>query len=231
MYKIKISKNNIKIGSFLVIFITCLVLTIVLKLNWLTLVSCIFGILYIFFLSERSVYNFLVGLVSTLTYTIVAYRAYLYGEVLFYLLFDLPMIFVSFLFWKKHLRKTKVVTRELSHGKKIIIILASVVCVLLYSRFLLFIGGRHVIIDATSTVTTVIATILMALRYREQWFMWIVVYLVSIIMWISAFDILMLIMSISCFAYSFVGYVNWRAEDGKSKQKSENNNEISALGK
>ena len=54
-----------------------------------------------------------------------------------------------------------------------------------------------------------IATILMAKRYREQWFMWIVVYIVSVIMWSTTFDLLMLIMSASCLVSCIIGYINW----------------------
>lgn len=198
------------LSLFSVVFVLCLVLTIVLKLSWLSFVSAIFGILYMVFLSERSVFNFLIGLVSTLTYTIITYNVHLYGETIFYLTFDLPMILISFLFWKNHLENNKVKPREISTRNKIILLVSSLVIIYLYSLFLNLIGGEFVLIDAASSITTIIATILMSQRFREQWFMWVVVYVISIIMWISVFDILMLIMSICCFISSLVGYINWR---------------------
>ena len=57
----------------------------------------------------------------------------------------------------------------------------------------------------------------MALRYREQWFMWIIVYAISIIMWATTFNLLMLIMSICCFISSIIGFVNWTKSANKTK--------------
>ena len=65
------------------------------------------------------------------------------------------------------------------------------------------------VVDSISTVVSFIATLLMAKRYREQWFMWVVVYIVSVIMWATTFDLLMLIMSSSCLVSCLIGYINW----------------------
>lgn len=203
-------KKQIYITIFSLVFLLCFTLTLALNLSWLSFVSAIFGILYIVFLSERSVYNFIIGLVSTLTYTIITYKVQLYGEVIFYLLFDLPMIIVSYLFWKKHIQQTFVKPKELNKYYKIMLFVFALSVVYVYSLFLSFIGGQFVLIDAASTIFTIIATILMALRYREQWFLWVLVYVISVIMWIAVFDILMLIMSACCLLSCIVGYINWK---------------------
>ena len=123
--------------------------------------------------------------------------------------------------WKKHVQKDfRVDSKKLSIKQIIIILLVSCVSVGIYAYILKLIGGQNVVVDAISTGVSFIATLLMALRYREQWFMWIVVYLVSIIMWATTFDLLMLIMSISCFISCFIGFINWtkavKKEDNKS---------------
>lgn len=206
---------------FSLVMITCIVLAIVLKLNWLTAISCIAGILYVVFLSDRNIFNFIIGFISSTTYIIVAFQAKLFGEVIFYLLVDLPMIFISFFMWKKHIGKDlRVESRKLSLKQNLVIITISIVAVLVYARILKVIGGVNVVVDAISTVVSFIATLLMALRYREQWILWVIVYLVSIIMWATTFDLLMLIMSISCFISCFVGYINWSL--GIKKQNSTN---------
>ena len=140
----------------------------------------------------------------------MAFQARLFGEVIFYLLIDLPMIFISFFMWKKHIGKDlKVESRKLSLKQILIILTISIFTVWGYAWFLKLIGGVNVVVDSISTVVSFIATMLMALRYREQWLLWVIVYLVSIIMWATTFDLLMLIMSGSCFISCFVGYVNW----------------------
>lgn len=203
------------------VILACIVLAIVFKLNWITTISCIAGILYVVFLSDRNILNFIVGFISSTTYIIVAFQAKLYGEVIFYLTIDLPMILISFFMWKKHTGKDlRVESRKLSLKQILIIFTISIVSICGYAWILKLIGGVNVVVDAISTVVSFIATILMALRYREQWFLWVVVYIVSIIMWATTFDLLMLIMSISCFISCFAGYISWSL--GVKKQNSTN---------
>ena len=195
---------------FTAVMITCLILTIVLKLDWITLIACISSICYIVFLSDRNLLNFIVGFISSTTYIIVAFNARLFGEVIFYLIIDLPMIFISYFMWKKHMESSfRVNAKKMSSKQTISTILISIIFIVLYSIFLKFIGGINYIVDATSTIVSFIATLLMAKRYREQWFMWIVVYIVSVIMWITTFNLLMLIMSLSCLISCIIGFINW----------------------
>jgi nicotinamide mononucleotide transporter len=190
----------------------------ILHLNWLTLVACLSSICYIVFLSDRNVLNFIVGFISSTTYIIVAFNAKLYGEVIFYLIIDLPMIFISYFMWKKHLESALRVSAKQMNKKQILIaLLISIASVVGYSFLLKSIGGVNYIVDVVSTVVSFIATLLMAKRYREQWFMWIVVYIVSVIMWITTFDLLMLIMSISCLISCIIGYINWSINARKDK--------------
>lgn len=203
------------------VIIACIVLGVVFKFNWITIVSCVAGILYIVFLSDRNILNFIIGFISSTTYIFVAFQARLYGEVIFYLLVDLPMIFISFFMWKKHTGKDlRVESRKLSLKQMFILLISSSVAVVAYALILKVIGGVNVVVDAISTVVSLIATILMAMRYREQWFLWVVVYIVSIVMWATTFNLLMLIMSIACFISCFIGYISWSI--GIKKQTVQN---------
>ena len=50
-------------------------------------------------------------------------------------------------------------------------------------------GGNLPFVDSMSTVVSVVAQILCIKRYVEQWVLWIVVDIVTVIMWIAAFFI------------------------------------------
>jgi len=200
----------INYSFFSLIIIVCIILTIILKLNPLALLSCVAGIMYVVFLSDRNILNFIIGFISSTTYIIIAFQAKLYGEVIFYLIIDLPMIFISFFMWKKHLDNSlRVIARKLSLKQILIIGCMSTICILVYAQILKALGGTNIYVDATSTVVSFIATLLMALRFREQWILWVIVYIVSIVMWATTFNLLMLIMSISCFISCFIGFINW----------------------
>ena len=208
-------KNLSKLQKFNIIFfglviVLCIILTIVLKFSFLALVACISGIMYMAFLSDRNFLNFIIGFISSTTYIIIAYQAKLYGEAIFYLFFDLPMILVSYLFWRKH-HETKftVYPRKLNAKNTTLICIVSLASVVGYGFLLKAMGDVSPFIDATSTVISFIATILMTLRYREQWIMWIIVYVNGILLWVVTFDLLMLIMAICCFISSLLGYISW----------------------
>lgn len=195
---------------FLFVMAACVVLSITMKLNWITLISCVSGIAYIVFLSDRNFLNFIVGFIATTTYIFVSFAAKLYGEVIFYFLVDLPMIFISYFMWKRNVDTTlRVSARKMSLKQIGGVTLISVFAIFVYSLFLKAIGGNNYIIDATSTAVSFIATVLMAKRYREQWFMWVIVYAISVVMWAVTFDLLMLIMSVSCLVSCFIGFINW----------------------
>ena len=195
---------------FGMIVVASFVLTILLHLSYLSFVACATSIIYIVFLSEKNILNFFVGFASSVTYIMVAYTSKLYGEALFYLVVDIPLIFVSFFMWRKHMETKLIVkTKKLSYKSIIIISIISILLTVGYGFILKLVGDVNPFVDALSTVATCIATFLMMTRYREQWIMWIIVYVISIVLWITTFDLLMLIMSISCLISSIIGFIKW----------------------
>lgn len=213
----KLNINKLLLYSSLSIsIIIAIVLTFVYKLDWFNLLVCISGVLYLALLADRNFINFLIGIINVTIYVVVAYKFKLFGEVIFYCFFDLPMAFISYFLWRKHKdTKLTVKSRSLKLSTWLIIVGICSVAVFAYGLFLKFIGGENVFIDALSTVVSTVATLLMAFRYKEQWFMWIVVYVVSIIMWCFAFDVLMIIMSVECTIISILGYVEWKINTKK----------------
>ena len=77
-------------------------------------------------------------------------------------------------------------------------------------------GGNYALVDSASTTLSVIATILMLARYSEQWVMWIVVNIVSVVLWVMALvqgdssAVTMLVMWTAYLFNSTYGYINWR---------------------
>lgn len=215
----KLNINKLLLYSSLSIsIIIAIVLTFVYKLDWFNLLVCISGVLYLALLADRNFINFLIGIINVTIYVVVAYKFKLFGEVIFYCFFDLPMAFISYFLWRKHKdTKLTVKSRSLKLSTWLIIVGVCSISVFAYGLFLKFIGGENVFIDALSTVVSTVATLLMAFRYKEQWFMWIVVYVVSIIMWCFAFDVLMIIMSVECTIISILGYVEWKINTKKQQ--------------
>ena len=66
--------------------------------------------------------------------------------------------------------------------------------ILLYKILLDALGGQGTLLDSASTTISVFANLLMMLRYREQWLLWIIIDIITVIMWILAKDLIMVTM-------------------------------------
>ena len=77
-------------------------------------------------------------------------------------------------------------------------------------------GGNFALIDATSTVLSLIATVLMIARFSEQWLVWIFVNIASVALWVMALmngnqgSTTILVMWSAYLLNSVYGYINWR---------------------
>lgn len=100
---------------------------------------------------------------------------------------------------------------------------ATAVVVLIYWQILTRIGGQLALIDAMSTVFSVIALIMQVARYAEQWLLWIIVNVVSVVMWVlligkDSSAITMVVMWAAYLFNSVYGYYNWKKLAAKNKE-------------
>ena len=127
-----------------------------------------------------------------------------------------PMQFVGIYMWKKNKSDDgEVESKALTAKQKLMLTLVSFVAIVIYSLFLKFLGGNIPLIDATSTVLSVIAMILMVKQYLEQWYLWIIVNTVSIIMWVISLrqgsgEFATLLMWILYLLNSLYGLYKWK---------------------
>ena len=98
----------------------------------------------------------------------------------------IPMNFIGFYLWSRHKdeKSGEVEGKALTPKQIVILLAATAVIVIIYWQILTHLGGQLALIDAMSTVFSVIALIMQVARYAEQWLLWIIVNIVSVIMWI-----------------------------------------------
>jgi nicotinamide mononucleotide transporter len=175
------------------------------------------GIWCVVLVAKGRIANYWFGFANVLAYAYVAYMQKYYGEVMLNLFYFFPMQFVGIWIWLKHKDRTKVDSvkvKFLSNKWRFIWAGISAVAVIGYGLILKAIGGELPFIDSTSTVLSVIAMILMAWRFMEQWVLWIIVDVVSVIMWIVVLakggtDISVLLMWTAYLINAIYGFVNW----------------------
>ena len=151
------------------------------------------------------------GFVNIIAYIVIAMINKYYGEVMLNGLYYLPTQFIGLYVWGKHYKKKEDQVEGLRMDLKHIVIwsVCSVAGIFVYKLVLDALGGNATLLDSMSTVFSLVANALMVLRYREQWVLWIVVDIVTVIMWIIAGDFLMTIMWAIYLINAVYGLIMW----------------------
>jgi len=171
---------------WLVIFIsTGIGLSISFGDSLLGFVAFISGMLCVFAAAIGSRHTFSIGVVNTITYSIVSYNAGLNGEVMLNACYYFPLQFVGWYMWSKNRQSDGLVIKKTLKLLPIIsIFVGASVATYLYGLFLATIEGQAIpMVDSFTTVFSIIASVLMLLRYREYWLLYILVNAVSVFMW------------------------------------------------
>lgn len=185
------------------------------------------GVTCVILCGMGKVSNYFFGTINVLLYAIVAWNAKYYGDVMLNLFYYFPTNMIGWVAWIKHMDKEKneVYKKRMTWKQDVMLAFISVVGVLGYSYVLKLLGGNLPMVDSMSTVFSVIAQILMIKRFMEQWIIWIIVDIVSVIMWIAAFfnggeSIAVLIMWSVFLVNAVIMFVKWLKESVPGKEES-----------
>lgn len=168
--------------------------------------------------------SFIFGTVNVVFYALIAMKAKYYGEVMLNLLYYFPMNFVGWFLWKRHMNDEsgEVIKRSLPIKKSIVLYGCTAAAIFLYGLVLKAINGNLPFIDSMSTVVSVVAQILSVKRLTEQWVLWIVVDVVTVIMWAVNFanggeSIATLLMWSIYLLNAVFMYIKWKREVGTNE--------------
>jgi nicotinamide mononucleotide transporter len=144
------------------------------------------------------------------------------------LLFFAPTNVVGFVMWRRHLAEGSVEMRSLGRVPRLLVALACVVLIAVLGYALSYIKTQNIpYFDAASTILSIVATLLMMWRYKEQWILYIVLNAVTIAMWLirlvqgSNDGSMMVIMWTAFLVNSIYGYVNWHRGSRRAGQPGE----------
>lgn len=181
-------------------------------LSLLDLVAAITGIFSVVLCAKGKKSGFIFGLVNVIAYSIIAFNSLYFGEVMLNVLFYVPMNIASYFLWKNNQKtdKQEVICRALNWKQIAVGIAVIAVITFLYHLVLVSLGGAMTLLDGTTTILSIVATILMATRYSEQWLCWIVTNVITVIMWVIAANPVMVVMWSAYLINAFYGYWRWR---------------------
>ncbi len=155
------------------------------KDNIIGIISALTGVWCVIFTGKGKRSSFIFGMVNVICYIYVAMTAKFYGEVMLNSVYYVPMNIVGWIAWTKHMNDDtgEVEKKKLSLKFGLVIYAVTAAAIGVYGIILERLGGNLPYIDSMSTVVAIVAQILSVKRLTEQWILWIVVNIVSVIMW------------------------------------------------
>ena len=153
------------------------------------LISAICGICATITAGKGKISCYMFGMISNICYAYISFKTQLWGHLCLNMLYYFPMQFVGISKWKKHMKQDKqeIYKTKLSDKERIIYSILGLIAIIILYFILQKFGDSNSIMDSMTTVLSVIAFILTVKRCIEQWYLWSVVNISSVIIWIYAY--------------------------------------------
>ena len=197
--------------------IVILTIAIIEKNSLLILIAALTGIWNDIFIAKGKIINFIFGVINNILYAYASFKSHVYGQGFLFLIYFLPMQFYSWFLWTKpeNQHNTDVITRTLNGTQRLYLAIIIIVVTLIYGYILHRFGEPVAWTDALSTIISIIAMWLMARLFVEQWVCWIIINVVSVILWLKVVmaqgnnDITLLVMWLVFLINAIYGYIHW----------------------
>ena len=151
------------------------------------------GVLCVVLVAKGSIWNYLFGIVNVSLYAYISYKAALYGDAALNALYYVPMQFIGWWQWRKRGAAlssdeasdegVQVKARRFTWRQRVFLALGCAAAVVAGGFILRHFGDPQPFKDSTTTVLSIVAQALMALAFMEQWALWIITNVVSVVMW------------------------------------------------
>ena len=181
------------------------------SIDIISLISGCLGICSVCLTAQGRLTAFAFGFAQVFTYTYICLRAHLYGEVAINIYYFATMIYGVYL-WRRRMSPTtqRVITRQLSWR----IWFALIIAIAAFSAAIGYGLARFTddptpYMDSFTTVIAIVAQVLMIMAYRDQWFLWFVVDIVSVAMWIYVGNYCMAAQYAFWCCNCIYGYIRW----------------------
>ena len=155
-------------------------------------VAGIAGVLCVVLVAKGSIWNYLFGIVNVSMYAYISYKAALYGDAALNALYYVPMQFIGWCQWRKRGAAVsagkssdgvQVKARRFNWTQRAVLFAGCAAAVIAVGFVLRHFGDPQPFKDSTTTVLSIVAQALMALAFMEQWVLWIITNIVSVVMW------------------------------------------------
>lgn len=175
------------------------------------------GILCAYFASEGKRINYIFGLINYILMGYVSYKNNLFGLFVFYIFLFAPLQVKGYFTWKDSLdNSNNLKIRSFTLKNSIIITFSCIICSFIIGYLLSTIKGQVLaFMDASSNCVNLCGVILMILRFKESWWIWLINNIIDLSIWIVIFinngnnSFMMLLVSIFYLIINIYGIIKW----------------------
>ena len=156
-------------------------------------IAGIAGVLCVVLVAKGNIWNYLFGIVNVSMYAYISYKASLYGDAALNALYYVPMQFIGWWQWRKRGASVseaeaggagvQVKARRFTWHQRAVLALGCAAGVIAVGYVLKHFGDPQPFKDSATTVLSIVAQALMALAFMEQWALWIITNVISVVMW------------------------------------------------
>ena len=160
------------------------------QLSIISLLSGCLGICSVCLASQGNIFTYLFGFAQVITYSWLCWTQRFYGEMVINAYYFVTMIY-GVVVWKRRLQSdsSTIIPRSLSLKVIALLVMVTLLGSWLAGRGLAaFTDDTQPYLDAFTTVPALVAQALMILVYREHWFIWLAVDILSVVLWLRAGD-------------------------------------------
>ena len=211
--------KKLEIVSLFIVLSVIFINAFFVKDNPIAVISAFCGILYTVIAGKGKISCYLFGLSGSWCYVLLALRNSLWGNMLLYLCYYIPMQILGIFKWKKHLKSDtkEIVKTRLSQKTRVKLIILGILGSILTSLILYYCNDKSPIADGITTFLSILGMYLTVRRAIEQWLVWMIVNGISTLMWLNlvahgAKTYSTVIMWAVYFVLAIYFYYEWRKE-------------------
>ena len=179
--------NKYELTAFIFVYIVLLVNAIVTKDSAAAIISAFCGITYTILAGKGFPACYLIGVVGSAFYAFLSFKSMLWGNLILYAGYYIPMQILGFFQWNKHLKtdKQEIVKTQLSTKERLLLLVIGSIITSAVILILMHYGDKSPYIDGFTTTFSILGMYLTVKRTLEQWFVWIIVNGLSLLMWLN----------------------------------------------
>ncbi|HEY4322712.1 MAG TPA: nicotinamide riboside transporter PnuC [Mucilaginibacter sp.] len=186
--------------------------------TWLEWMGAITGIYCVYLAAKQNIWNWPVGIVSVVAYTVVFFKSQLYGDAGLQIYFLGTGIYGWYFWLHKKEQQEKPVT-SLNAKEYILVIIATIILSLLLGLFLEKFTPTNVpYIDGFCTAVSFVAQILMTRKVLQNWTLWIFVDICYVPLYIYKNLYVTAILYIILLVLASLGHIDWKKEYRKTNE-------------